>query len=164
MKRIILLFLVTTLPCLAAYDKKLVHVLEQLRACTFALDEEQPMVGGAAVGAAGSPHEFYLLFPYVLQVASEDDLRAMIRDRSPVVRIMGAACILKKEDKDLAAELDILGKDTATLYVAPFGCAVLKQSVAETVAEMKKTPHYFDGAEEPNQAPEPMPLKRHGSP
>ena len=164
MKRIILFFLVTALPCLAAYDKKLVHVLEQLRTCTFAFDEELPMVGRAAVGEAGSPHEFYLLLPYVLQVASDDDLRAMVRDSSPVVRIMGAACILKKEDKSLAGELDRLSKDSARIYVAPFGCSFLKQSVAETVAEMMKHPHYFDGAEEPNQAPEPMaPKGRHGS-
>jgi len=159
MKRIILFFLVTALPCLAAYDKRLVHVLEQLRTCTFAFDEELPMVGGAAIGAAGSPHEFYLLLPYVLQVASDEDLRGMVRDRSPVVRIMGAACILKKKDKDLAAELDRLSKDTARIYVAPFGCSVLKQSVAETVAEMKKEPHYFDGAEEPNQSSQPMRAK-----
>jgi len=154
MKRIILFFLVTALPCLAAYDKKLVHVLEQLRTCTFAFDEELPMVGGAAVGAAGTPHEFYLLLPYVLQLASDDDLRGMVRDRSPVVRIMGAACILKKENKDLATELDRLSKDAARIYVAPFGCSVLEQSVAETVAEMKKDPHYFDGAKAPNQPPQ----------
>lgn len=164
MKRIILFFLVTALPCLAAYDKKLVHVLEQLRACSFALDEEMPMIGGAAVGDRGSPHEFYLLIPYVLQVASDDDLRAMIRDRSPVVRIMAATCILIKEDKELVAELDLLRKDETKLFVAPYGCSILKQSVAEVVADLMKNPRYFEGGEEPNQSLEPTAASGRGSP
>jgi len=156
MKRIALLFLVLVLPCLAAYDKRLVHVLEQLRDCTLSFDEELPMVGGSAVGAAGSPHEFYLLLPYVLQIASTDDLRAMVRDRSPVVRIMAATCILRKEDKDLATELEPLSKDQAKVFVAPFGCTVLKQSVAQIVADMKKHPRYFEGEEESNQSIKPI--------
>jgi hypothetical protein len=156
MKRITLLFLVVALPCFAAYDKRLVHVLAQLRACTLTLDEELPMVGGAAVGAAASPHEFYLLLPYVLQIASDDDLRAMVRDRSPVIRIMAATCILKKEDKGLSAELDLLSKDAAKVFVVPFGCGVLKQSVAQVVANMKTHPRYFEGEEEP-KIPEPKP-------
>ncbi len=115
------------------------------------------MVGGAAIGDAGTPHEFYLLLPYVMQFSGDDDLRAMLKDGSPVVRIMAAACIVKKKDKRLLADLEPLAKDTAKLYVAPFGCGLLKLTVAEVVSEMKKHPRYFEGDEEPNQTPEPTP-------
>lgn len=151
----VLLLLIMAMPCIAAYDKRLVHVLEQLRSCSLALDEELPMVGGSAVGYAGTPHEFYLLLPYVQQVSSDDDLRAMLRDRSPVVRIMAAACILKKEGGQLSSDLQPLSKDRAKVFIAPFGCVVLKMTVAEVVSEMKKHPRYFEGEEEPNQPAQP---------
>jgi hypothetical protein len=155
MRRLFLLFLLSALPCFAAYDPRLIHVLEQLRDCRLSLGEELPMVGGAAVGAAGTPHEFYLLLPYVLQVAGDADLKAMVRDRSPVVRIMAAACILKKADRSLRAELEPLAKDRAVVFVAPFGCAILKETVAEVVGEMRKHPRYFEGEEESNPASAP---------
>ena len=155
MKRITLLFLIFVLPCLAAYDKRLVHVLEQLRDCKLSLDEELPMVGGSAVGAAGAPHEFYLLLPYVLQIASANDLRAMVGDRSPVVRIMAATCILRRDDKELTAALGPLSEDQTKVFVAPFGCAVLKQSVSQIVADIKKHPRYFEGEAESNQSIQP---------
>jgi hypothetical protein len=151
MKRALALLLALAVPCLAAYDKRLVHVLEQLRSCSFTFDENLPMVGGAAVGDAGSPHEFYLLLPYIIQFAGDEDLRAMLNDRSPVVRIMAAACIVKKEDKQMLADLEPLSKDTTRVYVAPFGCVILKLTVAEVVSEIKKHPRYFEGEEEPNQ-------------
>ena len=155
MERILVLFLAMALPCFAAYDKRLVHVLEQLRSCSLALHEELPMVGGSAVGSAGAPHEFFLLLPYVQEESSEDDLRAMLQDRSPVVRIMAAACILKTGEEQLSLLLQPLSKDTAMVFVAPYGCGVLKMTVAEVVHEMKKHPRYFEGEAEPNQPPQP---------
>jgi hypothetical protein len=155
MRRILALFLALTVPCLSAYEKRLVHVLEQLRSCSLTLDEKLPMVGGAAIGDVGTPHEFYLLIPYFMQFAGDNDLREMLRDGSPLVRIMAAACILKNEDKRLVFNLEPLATDTAKLYVAPFGCGVLKLTVAELVSEMKTHPRYFEGDEKPNQALEP---------
>lgn len=65
MKRLI------TIVCLAlgmsaqcsAYDERLIHVLEQLRQCRLDFDESLPAVGGPAVGAAATPHEFFYYFP-----------------------------------------------------------------------------------------------------
>lgn len=153
MKPIAIAFCLTvfsTVQCFGAYDKKLVHVLEQLRQCTLALHEELPMVGGSAVGNAATPHEFYLLFPYVSTVAGEEDLRAMLRDRSPVVRIMAAKCILKQKDGALRSAVDALAKDSTKVFVAPFGCGILRQSVGEVVAELKKNPDYLGAPKEPN--------------
>lgn len=129
--------------CFGSYDKRLVHVLEQLRACKMAFDVELPMVGGSAVGAAATPHEFYLLFPYVSRIASDADLAAMLRDKSPVVRIMAAKCIVQQKESPLIHALDSLTKDTAQVYVAPFGCGILKQTVGEVVAEMKKDSNFL---------------------
>lgn len=158
----LLIFLLPALPCFAAYDPRLIHVLKQLRMCRLSLGEELPMVGGAAVGATGTPHEFYLLLPYILQVAGDADLKAMVRDRSPVVRIMAAACILKKADRSLLGELVPLAKDQAAVFVAPFGCGILKETVAEVVSEMRKHPHYFESEGELNPSSAPAPAGRPG--
>ena len=127
-----MLFLAFTHPCLAADNKHLVHVLEQLRSCSIALDEELSMVGRAAADKAGTP--------YVQQVSSNDDLRAMLKDGNLVVRIIGAANVVKKGDRQLLSDLELLAKDTAKVFVAQFGCNVLKMTVAEVVSEMKKHP------------------------
>jgi len=134
--------------CFGAYDKRLVHVLAQLRDCKMAFDVELPMVGGPAVGYAGTPHEFYLLFPYVRRIASDGDLVAMLRDASPVVRIMAAKCIVQQKDSPLMPELDALTKDADKVYVAPFGCVITKQTVSEVVRELKKDPDFLGDLKE----------------
>ena len=147
--------LICTAQCFCAYEKKLTHVLEQLRECTLTLTEELPLVGGPAVGAAATPHEFYLLFPYVSTVATDEDLRAMLCDKSAVVRIMGAKCILQKKDSVLRDAVDLLAKDSTKVYVAPFGCGILRQSVGEVVAELKKDSDFLGDPKEPYQTSEP---------
>lgn len=153
MKRVLLLLTVLLAASTAAagYDRKLIHVLEQLRQCKF--DEDTPLVGGPAIGAAGEPHEFYLLFPYVDRLASDEDLTAMLRDKSPVVRIMAAKCILGKKYQvdDLKESVDILKEDSTKVYVMPFGCVASIQTVSEVVTELKKNPDFLgDLKEEPN--------------
>lgn len=135
----------------AAYEKKLIYVLEQLRQCKF--DDETPLVGGPAIGYAGHPHEFYLLFPYVDRVASHEDLVAMLRDKSPVVRVMAAKCILGKKYRvgDLKKSVDILEKDTTRVYVMPFGCTATVKTVSEIITELKRDPDFLgDPKEGPN--------------
>lgn len=146
MKKLTLIFLIgiaCAAHCFGAYDKRLVHVLAQLRECKMAFDIELPMVGGAAVGDGAEPHEFYLLFPYISRIASDADLRAMLQDKSPVVRIMAAKCIVQQKDSTLIRDLDALTKDSAKIYVAPFGCGILKQTVGEVIGELKKDPNFL---------------------
>ena len=125
------------------YDRKLIYVLEQLRHCQF--DDKTALVGGPAVGYAGRPHEFYLLFPYVSRLASHEDLVSMLADRSPVVRIMSAKCILSKQYQvgDLKKSVDVLAKDKTQVYVIPSGCSPELRTVADVVADLKKDPNYL---------------------
>jgi hypothetical protein len=157
MKKLTLTFLVgiaCAAHCFGAYDKRLVHVLAQLRECKMAFDVELPMVGGAAVGDAATPHEFYLLFPYVSRIASDADLSAMLQDKSPVVRIMAAKCIVQQKDSTLIRALDTLTKDSAKVYVAPFGCGIVQQTVGEVISELRKDPDFLGDPKEPIQPPQ----------
>jgi hypothetical protein len=136
-----------------AYDSQLIYVLEQLRHCTY--DDNTPMVGGSAIGFAGRPHEFYLLFPYVDRLASEDDLKAMLRDKSAVVRLMAVKCILGKKYRvgDLKKAVDVLEKDTTKVFVAPAGCDVTQDTVAGVLKEFRKNPDFLGDAKVSEPAP-----------
>lgn len=166
MKRSILLLiaLVAASSALAAYDKKLIYVLEQLRQCKF--DENTPLVGGPAIGYAGIPHEFYLLFPYVDRLASQEDLQAMLRDKSAVVRIMAAKCILGKKEQvgDLKKSVEVLNKDVTKVYVMPFGCVASLQTVSEVVGELQKDPDFLGDPKEPLEPIKPIaPFEPHSA-
>ena len=160
------LLVASTLAAEAAYEKKLIHVLEQLRQCQGASPEGiVPMVGGPAVGLGGAPHEFYLLFPYVNRLASEEDLVAMLGDKSPVVRIMAAKCILNRKKTSIAvSKVDVLLKDTTQVCVAPFGCIMFVRTVGDVIGELKKNPEFLGDIKEPNQASEPTAPSGRGSP
>jgi hypothetical protein len=103
------------------------------------------------VGEAATPHEFYLLFPYVSRIASDTDLSAMLQDKSPVIRIMAAKCIVQQKDSTLIRALDALTKDSAKVYVAPLGCDILQQTVSEVINELKKDPDFLGDPKEPPQ-------------
>lgn len=132
----------------SAYDNRLTHVLEQLRDCQMECDENLPVVGGPAVGEAAAPHVFYMLIPYVLRIASEEDLKEMLSDKSPVVRIMGAKCAVKRRTPALGKIMDELEKDQARVYVMPYGCGVTKWTVGEVVTELKIHPAFLEDEEE----------------
>jgi hypothetical protein len=139
----------------AAYSEGLIYVLEQLRHCRFLATEETPMVGGRAIGYAGTPHEFYLLFPYVSHIATEQDLAAMLQDKSPVVRIMGAKCVLKRRWFQFPKpSVEELLKDGVQVFVAPSGCMISKRTVGAVIAELKRNPDFL-GDEKPPISPEP---------
>jgi len=160
----ILLLLVGIAECSAAYDKRLIYVLEQLRHCRSAFDEA-PEIGGEVVGASGAPHVFYLLYPYVNQIASDDDLAAMCSDKSAVVRVMAAKCIVNRKNSIAVKALESLSKDSEKLIVFPYGCSGIEMTVAEVVAKLRKDPDFPSGPKEPNQSPEPMRANGpHGSP
>lgn len=139
MKRVILflILLAAAAEASAAYSKRLIYVLEQLRYCRSAFDDA-PEIGGEAVGAAGAPHAFHLLYPYVSQFASDADLSAMCRDKSPVVRVMAAKCIVNRKDSAAKDQLDALSKDATKLLVFPFGCSGVEMTVAEIVEKLKQ--------------------------
>lgn len=143
MKRalMVILLLVGVVESLAAYNQRLIYVLEQLRHCRSAFDET-PEIGGEAVGATGTAHTFSLLYPYVSQFASDADLVAMCRDKSAVVRVMAAKCIVNRKRSAAAGALDALSKDSEKLLVFPYGCTGIEMTVAEIVAKLKKDPDF----------------------
>ena len=142
----------------AAYNKRLVHVLEQLRQCKFTSTEELPAVGGPAMGMTNQDHEFYLLYPYVHNLANGEDLKEMLRDPNPVVRVMGAKCILNNDDPDLRKKVTALQADQAAVYVAPFGCTIYKSTVGEVIAALREDPDFLGDPKLPNQ-----PVQRTGA-
>ena len=138
-----------------AYEKRMRHVVEQLR-----LLEE---VGGSAVGYAGTPHDFYLLYRYAAYASSDQDIVDMMRDLNPVVRIMGVKCAVTAPFRKLDSSLiDALLGDDRQLLVGPYGCVFQKMSVGDVVAALKKDPNYLgDGVfKKPNHLPEATPGQR----
>src|SRR6478736_9464268 len=135
-----------------AYEKRIRYVVEQLRS----LEE----IGGSAVGYAGIPHDFYLLYRYVAYASTDQDIMDMVRDTSPVVRIMGVKCAVTAPFRKLDPSLiDPALGDERELVVGPYGCVFQKMRVSDVIAALKKDPDYLgDGvfkSKRPNQTPEP---------
>lgn len=138
MKRLFwLAFLVASTAFAAPYSKNIVHVLAQLR------EEENtgdkiPFIGGCAVGYAGVPGSFFLLHPYIRNRASIEDLRMMLKDKSPTIRLMAAKVLLHAPQYETSAkEADVLLKDSTQVMLAEFGCMVETVTVGEVVRQMK---------------------------
>jgi hypothetical protein len=146
---LIVFLLGTVTSASAAYSKGLIYVLEQLRHCQSAFNEA-PEIGGEFVGDAATPHAFYLLYPYVSQFSSDQDLIAMCGDKSPVVRVMAAKCIVNRKNSAAESALTSLSKDSTKLMVFRCGCVGFEMTVAEIVGKLKKDPDYPACPKEPN--------------
>ncbi|HLP02998.1 MAG TPA: hypothetical protein VK163_13295 [Opitutaceae bacterium] len=144
---VLLLALIGTSTRVDAYSDSLMPSLDRLRQCSFLGNESSPMVGGRAVGYSGAPHEFFLQFPKVAETATTADLRAMLDDPSPVVRIMAAKCIIKKPVPALSSALDALLSDNTKVYVAPYGCTVTEESVGDVIKKLKAKPSFLEDIE-----------------
>jgi hypothetical protein len=96
------------------------------------------------VGFAGTPHESYYLYQYCLSMGSVGDFTEMLKDANPLVRIIGAKCILNRSDavgekKGLNAFLE----DETVVIVGPGGCTMSPMKVREVVQELIKDPKYL---------------------
>jgi hypothetical protein len=134
------------------YDRRMRHVVEQLRS----LDE----IGGSAVGYGGIPHDFYLLYQYAAYASTDDDIRAMLRDEHPVVRIMGAKCALTSTFRKIdSALIDVVLNDHRNLMVGPGGCMFERMTVGQVVAQMKKDSDFLgEGVFKPRKKHAKSPL------
>ena len=142
----------------SSYDKRMAHVVEQLR--------DLQEIGGAAVGYAGTPHDFYLLYRYSWYACTDQDLAEMLHDHSATVRLMGAKCLLtstfRKVDRSLLNSLD---SDTTKIVVGPSGCVFTEMTVADVMTALRKNPDYLGPREpRPNHTAEPVSPSRAGSP
>lgn len=134
------------------YSPSLFHVLEQLRHSVGMVvligedgkaQPQKPFVGGFEVGMGGAPGEFFLLIPYFRHLARVSDVQLMLKDKSPVVRVM-AAYLIRTDDGDLKnLPLDLLANDKTVLDVAAGGCVIEELTVAEVVKRIKENPDYF---------------------
>jgi hypothetical protein len=123
-----LIFAVTTLNA----ESSVAHLLVQLRTLTA--------IEGPAVYYAGIPGRFSLLVPYFQNWASDEEVTAMLTDKSPVVRIMGYQCALLRKQLDLEQQMRSLEKDSAEIDYFPFGCVGGKATVGVIVCDLKKNP------------------------
>ncbi|MBI5423648.1 MAG: hypothetical protein HZA32_06135 [Opitutae bacterium] len=157
--RTILLFLILSLAAQAGeYSRHIKFVVEQLRQMED-LDRKLPFVGGAAVGYAGEPGTFFLLYPFFEHRASPEDVQAMLCDKNPAVRLMGAKLVLHSERfGDLTKQVDVLLKDESIVILAEWGCVIERVPVAEVVKRMKADAHFLGDNpkdKEPISAPPP---------
>ncbi len=158
-----LAFLFLALACAASaapYSKNSVHVLQQLRTnagADFESDLELPLIDGCAVGEAGRPGAFFLLYPYRANRASEEDLVAMLEEASPTVRLMAAKVLLHSNRPDGEAKIaDRLLNDPAKVLLAEYGCIIGHSTVGKIVKNMQQNKNFLgdraDKAIEPIKA------------
>lgn len=103
----------------------------------------KPFIGGSSVGYAGGPGEFFLLIPYFRHQASAEDVALMLKDKSPVVRVMAAYLVLGGDKKLKDISLSSLENDKTPLEVAAGGCIVEELTLAELVQRVRKNPDYL---------------------
>lgn len=144
-KAFCVLFALTCTAFAAPYPKSIIHVLEQLRSnVSNDLDRELSLIDGCAVGYAGIPGAFYLLYPYVEHRAAKEDLLKMLFDESPAVRLMAAKVLLHSQLHAAdAALVDPLLNDTMNVMLAAGGCVYEPTTVSEVVKRLKKDKNFL---------------------
>lgn len=153
MKRL-LLFLSLTSPALAAvsangYSPAYIYVLEQLRQCRGQAtswtpgepDVALPLLGGSDTGL-GMPGQFFMLLPY-FKSAQADDVARMVKDHSPVVRVLGAYLTIKGGKRLASVSLAALENDRAFMEVAAGGCLHERLTVAQVVKRIRDEPDFL---------------------
>jgi|CXWL01.1.fsa_nt_gi hypothetical protein len=125
-----------------SYPKSIIHVLEQLR--SNASNDLLPLIDGCAVGYAGTPGTFYLLYPYIEHRVAKEDLLKMLFDESPAVRIMAAKVLLhsKLHAADTALADSLLNNPTKVMLAAG-GCVYEPTTVGEVVKRLKKDKNFL---------------------
>ncbi|OIQ98050.1 hypothetical protein GALL_199710 [mine drainage metagenome] len=120
----------------SAYEGRVSQAVERLRT----LHE----VGSDHVGYAGTPHAFYLLFSELQHACTNKDVTDMVHDANPIVRIMGAKCVVdgpwRKIDK---AVLNPLVSDKTEILVGPGGCVFRHMTVGAVVLALVRDPGFL---------------------
>lgn len=94
-------------------------------------------IEGSAVGYAGIPGRFFLLYPYCVTYGDEETFSAFLKDGSPVVAAMGALCILDRFPQRRDEILLRMSFDQRQVLVMPGGCVgstMTMQTLFEKIA------------------------------
>jgi TonB family protein len=140
----ILLVLVTSLRA-AEYSDGIKYALEQFRASKPA--DGVPVLRGYDSNFGGVHGTFYLLWPYFFARATREDVALMLKDPSPLIRILGARRVLEPFMRPLPLEaLALLSEDTAEVRVGPLyepNEHFETMTVAAVIERMKKEPDFL---------------------
>lgn len=80
------------------------------------------MIDGPAVGYAGIPGRFFLLYPYCVTYGDEETLTDFMKDENPIVAAMGALCLLDKYPQRREEIMMRMKFDDRSVEVMPGGC------------------------------------------
>jgi hypothetical protein len=83
-------------------------------------------VDGERVGYGGNPGKFYIIAIELIKNANEKCYLELLKDNNPVVRILGAYCLINKDKKKYNNELLKYISDTSSVDYQPFGCIINK--------------------------------------
>jgi len=142
------------------YTDRIRCVLEQIR--REHTPEGLPLLRGCSKSYGGTHGTFFLLGPYVCSRATPDDVVAMFRDSSPVIRILAAKRVSMGTAPHFRTEiLAQLVNDKTRVSIGPLDDetdADRTMTVAEVVQALMRDPHFMPLAfpgEEPNQSSQP---------
>src|SRR6267154_2406007 len=136
MKTFVTLFLVFTVITASAQSvPSLINVHAELKSLTS--------IEGSAVGYAGVPGRFFLLYPYCVTYGDEETLSVFLNDKSPVVAAMGALCIWDKYPQRREEIMMRMKLDSRSVEVLPGGCTGATMTLQALFEKIEADPDYI---------------------
>ena len=110
----------------------------------FAALETLTDVGGSAVGAAGTPGDFYLLCQAFIHHATREDIERLLRSDKPIVCAMGLTAAAHSSLPDQVKLITAKFNRRDGFSQSPFGCMFQSMSVGEFAMTMLLNPAYLE--------------------
>ena len=126
----VILLLLAIMTVKAQCAPALAHIRAELK--------EMTLIDGSAVGYAGIPGRFYLLYPYCVTYGDEETLADFMKDENPVVAAMGALCIWDKYPQRREEIMLRMKFDSRSITVMPGGCVGMTMTL-KAIFEKKET-------------------------
>ena len=130
-----LFLLLTVMTANAQSVPSLAHVRAELKSLTS--------IDGSAVGYAGIPGRFFLLYPYCVTYGDEKTLSDFLKDESPVVAAMGALCILDKYPQRREEIMMRMAFDSRSVEVMPGGCVGTTMTLKALFEKIEANPEFI---------------------
>lgn len=119
----------------AAGAPALSHIREEI--------ENLSSVDGAAVGYAGIPGRFYLLYPYCVTYGDEKTLLDFSQDKNAIVAVMGALCLIDKFPQRREEVMGRMKQDDRSVLVFPGGCVGTTMTVKALFEKIQGNPDFI---------------------